>query len=63
MIDPNLLRQLGWGEDLIAEVNRVAQSIDIPIEGPSIPAGPEFVAPTQSGTTFRFESKSPAPRG
>ena len=28
MIDPTLLRQLGWRDELISEVNRVAASID-----------------------------------
>ena len=27
MIDPNLLRQLGWSESLISEVTRVADSL------------------------------------
>jgi hypothetical protein len=56
MIDPQLLRQLGWDEDLIAEVNRVAQSITVPADSlPELP-GPElFAAPTQSGTAFYFQ--------
>lgn len=60
MIDPNLLRKLGWNEDLIAEVNRVARSINVPINDARTASPIEFAVPasmpTQSGTTFQFES-------
>jgi hypothetical protein len=54
MIDPDLLRQLGWDENLIAEVNRVAQSITTHSKTPPGVQSYEFVAPTQGGTSFHF---------
>ena len=56
MIDPNLLRQLGWDEDLIAEVNRVAQAIDVPIERLPTASTVDFTAPAGGATTFRLYS-------
>jgi hypothetical protein len=59
MIDPNMLRQLGWSEDLIGEVVRTSEAIG---PQPSFLDG-AYVVPSQmfvagSGNSFVVESAS-----
>lgn len=59
MIDPQLLRQLGWNDALIEEVNRVAKCVDaaagdIPSQG-----GPQFAMLMQSSSTFFISPEPP----
>ena len=58
MIDPTLLRRLGWNDDLIAEVNRVAHEIDVAAQGIEENAGPRLTS-----TSLRLKQRSSgAPR-
>ena len=52
MIDPELLKQLGWSEDLISEVNRVASEIDSAARKVPDEVGPRFAPVTQTSSHF-----------
>jgi len=52
MIDPKLLKELGWNDALIEEVNRVAKEVDAAAGDIPAQAGPQFVVLTQSSSTF-----------
>lgn len=60
MIDPQLLKSLGWNDDLINEVNRVARSIETPVHDLHAPdtSTPVLVA-SSAGTVVHFRDTDP----
>jgi hypothetical protein len=56
MIDADLLRQLGWSEELISEVTRVAVKINGMVEEQKGIEEPIFRTGSESGNTIFLET-------
>lgn len=56
MIDADLLRQLGWSEELIAEVTRVAEKINGTTGEREEIKEPAFRIGSESGNSIFFET-------
>lgn len=54
MIDPNLLRQLGWSEKLINEVTRISKKINKIDEKQEEIEGPAVQFDSDSGNSIHF---------
>jgi hypothetical protein len=61
MIDANLLKSLGWNDDLIDEVNRVARNIDTPPAPVEIPFPGRIVLTSDAGSVLHFRESPESP--